>query len=295
MTRSGRLLAAVLACLVSLGPVAAQEPLPGEAASALRAGEALMAEALRTYPAQYPDRPLWQQAFAEGRRAQQFAPEALAPVRFMAEAYSRSHWTGRAWPMWMTFVERGGELDDEARELVARVGHELGYGAYARGELEAALEFYLTVSDLVPGDVDARVWAGRILIETERPAQAVPFWQSVLELDPTDARAAYFVELAREQATWGPRAVDVFREGVALYEQGAPRAAAERFARAAAINPRYPAAWAWLGRVAFEAGEYLDARRAYANAAGLAPDDETYRYFLRESIARAEAAESGAD
>lgn len=294
MTRPGATLAVILAFLVSLGHGAAQG-LPAEAASALRAGEALMTEALRTYPAQYPDRPLWQQAFAEGRRAEQFAPEALEPVRFLAEAYSRSQWAGRAWPAWMTFVDRGGVLDEEARELVALVGHELGYGAYARGDLETALEYYLTVSDLVADDIDSRVWAGRILIETERPAQAVAFWRSVLELDPTDARAAYFVELAREQAAYGTQAVDVFREGVALYEQGAPQAASERFARAAAINPTYPAAWAWLGRVAFEAGDYVDARRAYANAAGLAPGDETYRYFLRESIARAEAAESDAD
>jgi tetratricopeptide (TPR) repeat protein len=291
MTRSGYLLASFLAVVVSLGHGVAQG-LPAEAEAALRTGEALMEEALETYPAQYPDRPLWQQAFAEGRRAEQFAPESLAPVRFLAEAYSRSHWTGRAWQAWMAFVDRGGVLDEEARDLVALVGHELGYGAYARGDLENALDTYLTVSDLVPDDIASRVWAGRILMETERPAQAVPFWRSVLELDPTDARAAYFVELAREQATWGTRAVEVFREGIALYEQGAPQAAAERFARAATINPTYPDAWSWLGRVAFEAGDYLDARRAYANAAGLAPDDETYRYFLAQSIARAEAESS---
>ena len=293
MTRPGSMLIVILTVLVSLGHGLAQG-LPAEAEAALRTGEARMAEALRTYPAQYPDRPLWQQAFAEGRRAAQFAPEALEPVRFLAEAYSRSHWTGRAWTAWMEFVDRGGVLDEEARELLALVGHELGYGAYARGDLETALEIYLTVSDLVPDDIESRVWAGRILIETERPAQAVPFWRSVLELDPTDARAAYFADLAREQATWGPRAVDVFREGIALYEQGAPQAAAERFARATVINPTYPAAWAWLGRVAFEAGDFVDARRAYANAAGLAPDDETYRYFLAQSIARAEG-EAGDD
>ncbi len=281
-------IALILALLVAWGGAAAQG-LSDEAEAALRGGEARMAEALATYPAQYPDRPLWQQAFAEGRRAMQLAPESLAPVRFMAEAYSRSQWAGRAWPAWLEFVERGGVLDEEAEELVAMVGHELGYGAYARGDLDTALEFYLTVTDLVAGDVTARVWAGRILIETERPEQAIAFWRSVLELDPQDARAAYFVELAREQATWGTRAVDVFREGITLYEQGATSAAGERFARATVINPAYPMAWAWLGRVAFEAGNYVDARRAYANAAGLAPNDETYRYFLAQSIALAEA------
>ena len=288
MPRTMSLTALILALLVALGGASAQS-LSAEAEAALRTGEARMAEALATYPAQYPDRPLWQQAFAEGRRAEQLAPESLAPVRFLAEAYSRSQWAGRAWPAWLEFVERGGVLDEEAEELVAIVGHELGYGAYARGDLDAALEFYLTVSDLVATDIAARVWAGRILLETERPEQAATFWRSVLALDPLDARAAYFLELARDQAAWGTRAANVFREGIALYEQGAVQAAAERFARATVINPAYPMAWAWLGRMAFEAGDYADARRAYANAAGLAPDNENYRYFLAQSIALAEA------
>jgi len=288
MPRTMPLIALILALLVMFGSASAQV-LSAEAEAALRTGEARMAAALATYPAQYPDRPLWQQAFAEGRRAMRLAPESLAPVRFLAEAYSRSQWAGRAWPAWLEFVERGGELDEEAEELVAIVGHELGYGAYARGDLDTALEFYLTLTDLVATDIAARVWAGRILLETERPEQAITFWRSVLVLDPHDARAAYFVELARDQAAWGTRAVNVFREGIALYEQGANQAAAERFARATVINPAYPMAWAWLGRVAFEAGDYVDARRAYANAAGLAPDNETYRYFLARSIELVEA------
>ncbi len=288
MPRTIKLFTLILALLVALASASAQG-LSAEAEAALRTGEARMAEALATYPAQYPDRPLWQQAFAEGRRAMQLAPESLAPVRFLAEAYSRSQWAGRAWPAWLEFVERGGKLDDEAEELVAIVGHELGYGAYARGDLDTALEFYLAVSDLVATDVDARVWAGRILLETEHPEQAITFWRSVLALDPNDARAAYFAELARDQATWGTRAVNVFREGIAFYEEGAAQAAAERFARATVLNPAYPMAWAWLGRMAFEAGDYADARRAYANAAGLAPDNETYRYFLAQSIVLAEA------
>jgi len=267
----------------------AQGPLPEEAASALDRGEALMAEALATYPAQYPDRPLWQQAFAEGRRAESLAAGRLEPVRFLAEAYSRSNWTGPAWTTWARYLAGGGTMDREARDLFAFVGKELGYGAYARGDLDAALDFYTRVTEVAADDVESRVWVGRILIETERPAQAVPFWRSVTELDPSDARAAYFLQLAQDQTTWGTRAVDLFREGVAFYERGDANSAGERFARATVANPAYATAWAWLGRVAFEAGDFVAARSAYANASGLEPDNETYRYFLAQSIARADA------
>ncbi len=279
----------VLVAALTLSLVNAQAPLPEAAAEALATAEARMAEALTSYGRQYPDRPLWQQAFAEGRRAMSLAPDALEPARFLAVAYSRSNWYGPAWNAWRDYVRRGGTVldDPEAQELIAEVGHELAYGAYARGDTDLALEYYQTIADLVPSDANAHVWSGRILMETERPDQAIPSWQRVRELDPSDDRAAYFLELAREQATWGVAAVTAFREGVSLYEGGRMSEAAERFARATTRNPGYAQAWAWLGRVAFETEQYADARRYYTRAADLEPDNETYTYFRNEATRRA--------
>jgi len=267
----------------------AQAALPEAAAEALAAGEASMAAALATYPAQYPDRPLWQEAFAAGRRAMTLAPEALEPARFLAEAYSRSNWYGPAWNAWRDVIRRGGDVsaDAEAQELIALVGHELGYGAYSRGDLSLALEYFETIADLAPADLNAHVWSGRILLELEQPAQAIPAWQRVLELDPDDARAAYFLELAREQAQWGPAAVTAFRDGVALYEQGRLTEAAERFARATTRNPSYAQAWSWLGRVAYEREQYRDAAMYYGRASDLEPGNETYAWFRTDSTRRA--------
>jgi tetratricopeptide (TPR) repeat protein len=262
-------------------------PLPSGAAEALAEGEALMAQALATYPAQYPDRPLWQEAYEAGRRAASLAPDRLEPVRFLAEAYSLSNWTGPAWANWLEYVRRGGRAvldgDREARAFITDVGHELGYGAYARRELDVALDYFLTVIDLVPDDVNAHVWSGRILIETDRPDQAAPYWRRVTELDPSDDRAAYFLGLAQEQSRWGTRPVNAFREGIAFYESGRMSEAEERFARAAALNAAYVDAWAWQGRVTFERGDYAQAARLYARALELAPGNATYTWFQREA------------
>jgi tetratricopeptide (TPR) repeat protein len=288
MNRFSTLLIAVVTAMV-LGLVSAQAALPEAAAEALDAGEARMAEALATYGAQYPDRPLWQQAFAEGRRAMTLAPEALEPVRFLAVAYSRSNWYGPAWNTWRDYVRRGGDVsgDAEAQTLIADVGQELGYGAYARGDLDLALEYYQSIVALVPRDVNAHVWSGRILIETERPEQSIASWQRVLELDPADTRASYFLELAREQSLYGTAAVNAFRDGVALYEQERLGEASEAFARATTRNPEYAQAWAWLGRVAFERGQFRDAGTYYGRAAALEPTNDTYAWFRAEAARRA--------
>ncbi len=269
--------------IVFAGLAHAQSTLPQAAAEALAEGEARIAEALATYEAQYPDRPLWQDAFAAGRRAMTLAPDRLEPVRFLAEAYSRSQWTGPAWTTWQDYVRRGGVLNDEDRGYAADVGKRLAYGRYEAGDREAALERYVAVTELAPDDAEAHVWAGRILVETERPAQAIPYWRRALDLDPGDERAAYFLDLAQTQAEWGSAAVTAFRAGVALYEEGRLSEAAERFARASTLNGGYVDAWAWLGRVAFEQGQYADAVTYYGSAARLAPDDANFTYWVNEA------------
>jgi tetratricopeptide (TPR) repeat protein len=282
----------ILSTLLAVaGDALAQDAqLPEAAMEALEEGRAAMNEALVAYGAQYPDRPLWQEAFRHGRRARSLAPEQPEPLRFLAEAYSRSNWYGPAWDAWLEYLDRDNLLEAGDTPLFTEVGSQQGYNFYRQGRLEDAAAVYLRIIDEVPYDLEAHTWMGRILIEQGRPGQAISYWQTVVDRNPADARAAYFLELAREQSMWGTRAVNAFREGVNFYEQGALQRARERFARATALNGDYAEAWAWLGRVAFERADYDDAATYYRRASGLASDNRTYSYFLEESRRRSEAA-----
>ena len=275
-----------------------REGLPAAAQEALQEGIETMQEALDTYAAHYPDRSLWQEAFRHGRRAQSLAPGHPAPLRFLAEAYSRANWYGPAWSAWNEYLQGGNLIDAEATPLFSEVGSQLAYTYYQQGDLEEAADVYRQVIDVVPFDLQAQAWMGRILLEMGQPEQAISYWQTVVSRNPDDARAAYFLELARDQARWGTRAVNAFREGVAFYEDGDFDRARERFSRATSLNSDYAEAWAWLGRVAFENEDYADARTYYQRASNLLPGNETYTYFFEESgrrlDARAQEATEGA-
>lgn len=242
-----------------------------------------MEEALSTYDAQFPDRPLWQEAFREGRTAVELAPGHPEPLRFLAEAYSRSNWPGPAVRTWNEFLAAGGTLDDEAEELYLRDANANAFAAYSQGNLQRAADLYLEVTRVVPDDVEAHRWLGRILLEVGMPEQAVAAWQTVTELDPSDAGAQYFLNLSRAQARWGVEAADAFFEGIAAYEAGNMTQARNAFALASARNADYAEAWAWLGRVAFEQGSYEDAYNAYSRAASLEPSNTGYAWFRQES------------
>lgn len=280
--RPMRFLAALVALALLTGAALAQA-LPDNAREALNRGEALMAEALATYPAQYPDRPLWRQAFVEGRTAIELAPGHTDPLRFMARAYSLSNWPGPAVDAWQAFASNGGVMNAEDTELFTTAGNEYAYSAYQAGNRQLAAERYELVTRLAPDDVEAYRWLGRIMLELQLPEQAVAAWRTVVELDPTAEGAEYFIELAQAQSRWGVQAANDFFAGVAAYESGAWQQARNSFAAASARNTAYAAAWAWLGRVNFEQGLYQDAHAAYSRALAIEPDNTNYQWFTDES------------
>jgi len=259
------------------------QALPGNASESLARGEALVAEALATYDAQYPDRPLWRQAFAAGRTALDLAPGHPEVLHFLARAYSLSNWHGPAIETWQEYAAAGGRLSEEDAELFAISGNWNAFAAYSRGDLQGAASQYALVINYVPENVEAHRWLGRIMLETRRPEQAIPAWRTVLELDPDAEGAAYFLELAQAQARWGIDAANDFYLGINRYEAGNLTQARTSFAAATARNAEYAAAWAWSGRVAFEQGFYEDAFIAYGRALALEPNNANYQWFTRES------------
>jgi tetratricopeptide (TPR) repeat protein len=250
-------------------------------------GRALMEQAIAAYPKAYPDQPLWQEAIRKGKEAVGLAPGQSEPLRFLAEVYSRANWYGPAYQIWEQFLATGNPLDSDAIPLYRAVTFELAYGAYDSGNFELALRYFQRIIDIVPYDKDAYVWAGRVLLETNRPKEAIAYWQTAVDRDPTDERSQFFLKLAQDQTQWGIDAANAFREGIALYEEGDFSRARERFNRAVGRNEMYAEAWAWLGRVEFEQGNYQNAVTYYEEASKLEPQNETYGYFYEESQRRA--------
>ncbi len=279
--RLRHLVVAVTLALIS--GVAAAQALPENAGQAIERGQALMAEALATYDAQFPDRPLWRQAFAEGRTAVELAPGHPEPLRFLAEAYSRSNWPGPAVDAWQAFASAGGVMSPEDTDLFTRAGNEYAFAAYQQGNRQLAAERYGLVARLAPGNVEAYRWIGRIMLELQMPEQAVAAWRTVLELDPDAEGAEYFLNLAQAQARWGVQPANDFYAGIAAYEAGNLPQARNSFAAASARNSGFADAWAWLGRVNFEQGLYGDAHAAYSRALAIEPNNSNFQWFTQES------------
>ena len=158
-----------------------------------------------------------------------------------------------------------------------------GLQAYDAGSLEAALDAFETSLSANNSFIQAYVWAARTSQELGMPSKAVGYWEQVLELDPSDSRADYFAQVARDQQEWGVEAVNAYVEGRRLYEQDDLAGAAERFDDAALANPRYKEALVWVARSYQELGRVNRAIAAWQRVLELDPDDNRARYFLRQA------------
>lgn len=155
-----------------------------------------------------------------------------------------------------------------------------GLAAYETGQREAALAAFVQAADANPEFDEAARWAGRTALELGRSRVARRFWAGLLERNPEDRTAAYYLELADAQERWGAAAGRAFYAGQDLYNRGEVRGAAEQFVAASDANPEYPAAASWAARTLQESGQAARAVPFWERVVGLNPDDESARYFL---------------
>lgn len=155
-----------------------------------------------------------------------------------------------------------------------------GLQHYEAGNLEEALAEFGMALVANPDYVDAEVWAGRIELESRRPARAVPHWENVVSARPEDEGAAWFLGYARVLARWGVEAGEAYYRGLGAYEAGDLEAAAAEFQAATAADDDFVDAHVWAARSLQEAGEPLAAIPHWERVLALDPADERAAWYL---------------
>jgi tetratricopeptide (TPR) repeat protein len=158
-----------------------------------------------------------------------------------------------------------------------------GQTYYSQQNLVEAARSFERATQENPQYTQAFVWAARSYQELNQFDKAIPFWERVLELDPNDTRARYFLLLARKQISGDTPSGEAFMQGITYYQQNDFINAERAFREAVQADNNFADAWGWLGRVYFTVANYPEAATAYARAAQLAPDNSDYRFFADEA------------
>ncbi|KQR15591.1 tetratricopeptide repeat protein [Deinococcus sp. Leaf326] len=155
------------------------------------------------------------------------------------------------------------------------------YADLDAGRKPQALAGFQEAARSAPNFAEAQREAGRLALELGDAGAAVTAYQGATGLPGASAADRYNLALAQEGQQFGLAAVQTFRAAYARYTAGDRAGAEAGFAQATTQNANYAKAWAWLGRVRYEAKNYAAAAEAYGNAARLDPNDKTSAYYLR--------------
>lgn len=242
-----------------LGSAVAQEPTdPGR--EALARGQRAASEALVTYERHTPDRPLWAEALSAGREAARLAPDEPAPQRFLAHAYGRVGWYARAWDAWQAYVDLGGDFDASVERDLLEVARWMGYSVHDEGRYADAQPYLDTVLRLEPGDVGANTRLARYHLDRANVVDALPYVQAL------DGRVPELQsELLRVQRIqqYGDEGVAAFEAGEAALAGGAIERAVDHFETATEAAPTFAEAWLQLAVAMERSGRMEAAADAY--------------------------------
>src|SRR5690606_13674915 len=112
---------------------------------------------------------------------------------------------------------------------------------------------------------------------------SIPYWERVLELEPGDERASWYLRRARTALEEGEVAGPAYFDAVARYQAGDAEGALALLDTALADRPEFVLAWGLKGRITFQLERYEAAAEAYGRAAALAPDNDDYVFFADEA------------
>ncbi len=169
---------------------------------------------------------------------------------------------------------------DNIEELVTERYFEGAYNYYQEGQYDMAIKFYKIVLERNPAHKKALYWLARLYQELGLYREALATWQRLLEVQPEDKVARYFVKVCEEVVKQGKEPFEAYEEAYRFYSKGDKERALSLYEKACALNPNFQKAYLWAGRVAFELGYYEKAEWYLERALSLDKEDKVAKYLL---------------
>ncbi|MEN3186027.1 MAG: tetratricopeptide repeat protein [Atribacterota bacterium] len=238
-------------------------------------------EAIRTYgEKQYPDQPLWREAFALVGETIRREPAYLETYYYLANMYRETGWWAKeaeTWDLYLRELNHGRRVN---ASLIAQVYLRLAYSYFHQKSLDLAIANLTKATELNPNLVEAYLLLGRIYYESDRTDEAEKAYAKAYELDPHSKEAQYFFQLAGKARIFGKSAYEAYTQGYQYFAQGSLPEAEEYLKEAIHLNPSFKEAYYWLGRTLYEAGKLSEAEKAWGKVLELDPFNSQARRFL---------------
>lgn len=262
-----------------IGQVA--QPTFATAAEAAQQARSLADQARKAYPKNVwsIDWDYWKRAGQAADQAASMEPNNPEYRLLQAQIYTDVGFWKRAESAWDSYLALKPD-DAQARTQAANVQYNMGYAAYARGDLMSAPQFFAKCSTLQPENVNCLAWNARVALEGGDYGKASNLYSQAAKLARNDKTVAYFAGVSSNAGKYGPAATVAFSRAYEAIEKGDEQKALSLYMQATAAAPNFAEAWREQGRLGLKLGNLSAATAAYTALSALPTATAADRYNL---------------
>lgn len=210
----------------------------------------------------------------------------------LAEACDKDGWYGKSFGYWEQAAAKfkSGKRADHAKKQAAMARRWVAVSYYDTGmQLDWTLMHLDKAIELDPGLFDAHYWKGRVLYEKGDLKAALPPLEAALKVKPDNKEAKWLRDTVKGGLSNGSAAYKAYTDAFNLYDKKKFDEALEMYHKAVEENPKFAAAYSWIGRINMEKGNYAEAALNYEKTLKLEPENKRAAWFLkscRESMGK---------
>ncbi len=173
--------------------------------------------------------------------------------------------------------------DQSTIEGYAQTMFDQGYNLYQAGRYNDAIQFFIEATTTKPNFTKAWYWLARTYQENNMVDEAIWAWKKVLQLEPDNAQAQYFLNKMQNWKLYGKEAWETYEQAQNAYLQGQYVPAIQLFETVIRENPNFDAAYYWLGISQLKNGDYAAAVRSLEKYLTMKPQDKNAQYWLNQA------------
>jgi len=178
------------------------------------------------------------------------------------------------------------EIDYGDRATVegyAQTMFDQGYNLYQAGRYGDAIQFFIDATTAKPDFDKAWYWLARTYQEQNMIDEAIWAWKKVINLDPNNTHAQYFLNKMVNWNQYGKEAWEAYEQAQNAYLQGQYLPAIQLFNTAIKANPGLEVAYYWLGISQLKNGDFATAVKSLEKYLTFQPKDKNAQYWLNQA------------
>ncbi len=201
----------------------------------------------------------------------------------IASAYEKMKWYSQANKYWKIYLDDFDSADKEIKDKLAYSHRWIAYNFYQDGNFEDAIEELKKSIGYNYDFIDAYYWLARIYHELGDFENAIRMWQKVLEIDPKNENAKWFLKEAEGKFLYGEKSYKLYLEGYKLYENKKFQDSLDKYKQAYEENEKFVSAAYWIARINYELNNFKEAIYWWEKVIENDNTNEKAYFFLKES------------